>query len=309
MKIAISRVCIGFSVVGAISAAALVIALNQPVNTPISPKTPEAKAAPKTQEKSDNKDTTDPSSVTIATTPTSNTIGFAVSNKAKTETQPTKSPTTTSSSQSPAIEIKNEEQPVATVDTTTATEPNLDPDIDIDSSPDIDNDTDGDTGDDIDEGLTSWVPPSNTYSSGGRLNGAANTYPYRDKCPADNVKYSAYGGLVCQNTSYASWKAYEKWGITNTWGGNASNYVNARGYYVPSNGARTYVDRNPAPYTIAVQFGGAYGHVMWVESVNENDTVNVTEYNINWPSIGCSIGDFCSRQNVGTSNMWFVHFE
>lgn len=154
-----------------------------------------------------------------------------------------------------------------------------------------------------------WTPPSNSTGNGSRWYGMGNTYPYQGNCPRDNVRYSAYGGAVCQCTSYASWKAKEKWGITNTWGGNASNYINAKGYYVPSTGINTYVDRNPAPYTIAVQLGGAYGHVMWVESVNENGSVNITEYNVNWPSIGCHIGDFCSRKNVGSSNMWFVHFD
>lgn len=154
-----------------------------------------------------------------------------------------------------------------------------------------------------------WTPPSNTSGNGARWWGMGNTYPYQNNCPRDNVRYSAYGGAVCQCTSYASWKAYEKWGISNTWGGHASSYIYAKGYTVPSTGIKTYVDRNPAPYTIAVQLGGAYGHVMWVESVNENGSVNVTEYNVNWPSIGCNIGDFCSRKNVGSYNMWFVHFD
>jgi surface antigen len=157
--------------------------------------------------------------------------------------------------------------------------------------------------------LLAWTPPSNTSGNGSRWWGVGNTYPYQNNCPRDNVRYSAYGGAVCQCTSYASWKAKEKWGITNTWGGNAYNYVNAKGYYVPATGINTYVDRNPAPYTIAVQTGGQYGHVMWVESVNENGSVNITEYNVNWSSIGCNIGDFCSRKNVGSAGMWFVHFE
>lgn len=154
-----------------------------------------------------------------------------------------------------------------------------------------------------------WVPPSNSTGNGTRSWSANNTYPYRYNCPQDNVRYSAYGGAVCQCTSYASYKALEKWGISNTWGGNAYNYVNASGYYVPKTGIRTYVDRTPAANTIAVQTGGLYGHVMWVESVNADGSVNVTEYNVSWASIGCYAGDFCSRNGVGSSNMWFVHFD
>lgn len=154
-----------------------------------------------------------------------------------------------------------------------------------------------------------WVPPSNSTGNGTRSWGANNTYPYRYNCPQDNVRYSAYGGAVCQCTSYASYKALEKWGISNTWGGNAYNYVNASGYYVPKTGIYTYVDRTPAANTIAVQTGGQYGHVMWVESVNADGSVNITEYNVSWASIGCYAGDFCSRNGVGSWNMWFVHFD
>ncbi|MBQ3320580.1 hypothetical protein IJG71_00375 [Candidatus Saccharibacteria bacterium] len=74
----------------------------------------------------------------------------------------------------------------------------------------------------------------------------------------------------------------------------------------------TYVDQSPAPYTIAVSPRTAlspYGHVMWVESVNADGSINVTEYNVNWPSIGCYLGDYCSRNNVGSAGMSFVHFE
>lgn len=138
---------------------------------------------------------------------------------------------------------------------------------------------------------------------------AVNTYPYKDNCPLDNAEYYAYGGSVCQTTSYVSWKAYEKWEITNTWGGSSYNYVNASGYYVPKNGTYTYVNTTPAPYTIAVQTGGSYGHVMWVESVNENGSINVTEYNVSWPAIGCYAGDFCSHRGVGTTGTYFIHFE
>lgn len=154
-----------------------------------------------------------------------------------------------------------------------------------------------------------WTPPSNTTGYGTRSWGANNTYPYRYNCPADNVRYSAYGGAVCQCTSYASYKAYEKWGISNTWGGHAYNYVNAVGYLVPSTGVKTYVDKNPAANTIAIQLGGAYGHVMWVEGVNADGSINVTEYNVNWSSIGCYLGDFCSRSHVGSAGTYFLHFD
>ena len=153
-----------------------------------------------------------------------------------------------------------------------------------------------------------WTPPSNTSGYGNRWAGTSNTYPYAGNCPEDNVQYSAYGGAVCQCTSYASWKAKEKWGITNTWGGNAYSYENGAGNYVPSTGIYSYVDSSPAPYTIAIWKTGPYGHVAWVESVNSDGSINISEYNVNWPSIGCYVGDYCSRSGVGSAGVRFLHF-
>jgi peptidoglycan hydrolase CwlO-like protein len=154
-----------------------------------------------------------------------------------------------------------------------------------------------------------WTPPA-TSSAGQRNYNGLNNYNMQGNCPQDNATYGTwYGGAVCQCTSYVSWKAYDTFGITSSWGGHAYNYVNASGYYVPYTGIYTYVDSNPAPRTIAVDTGGEYGHVMWVESVNSNGTINVTEYNVNWPAIGCYAGDFCSRNGVGTYGLRFVHFE
>ncbi len=153
-----------------------------------------------------------------------------------------------------------------------------------------------------------WTPPSNTSGNGNRWAGTSNTYPYAGNCPQDNVQYSAYGGAVCQCTSYASWKAKEKWGITNTWGGNAYSYENGAGHYVPGSGIYSYVDSSPAPNTIAIWKSGPYGHVAWVESVNADGSINISEYNVNWPSIGCYIGDYCSRTGVGSAGVRFLHF-
>ena len=160
--------------------------------------------------------------------------------------------------------------------------------------------------------LLAWTPPANTIGFGSRWYGVPDTYPYRGRCPHENLGFSAYGGAGCQCTSYASWKAYEAWDIPNSWGGHAYNYENAAGYYVPRNGRTTYVNSIPAAKTIAVLPGTAdspWGHVMWVESINGDGTINITEYNVDWWEGGCVPGGFCSRKNVGTSGMQFVHFD
>ena len=284
---------IGAIAVGVVSAVAVGIALNQPT---IHPKTPEVKATSENKESKETKETEKPTTVAVSNneTPAPETPKAQSTPKAKTEARPASA--TPAASTTPAAPDTSNNESTQSEDNTV-----------------VENNTNNSTDNNEEEErekAASWVPPNNTTTNGGRLTDAANTYPYKDNCPLDNLKYSIYGGSVCQSTSYVSWKAYEKWEIVNTWGGNSANYVNATNYYVPKNGARTYVNTTPAPYTIAVQTGGgAYGHVMWVESVNENGTINVTEYNVNWPAIGCNTADFCARRNVSTAGAWFVHFE
>ena len=164
----------------------------------------------------------------------------------------------------------------------------------------------------------SWTPPVTSSGNGTRWTGAGNTYPYQNVCSYD-FDYGApgnwvfpYGGLICQCTDYASYKAYEKFGITNTWGGDAWAYIYGGGRTVPYNGATTYVNSVASPNSIAIwpaSYPGATGHVAWVESVNGDGTMNITEYNVNWPANGCYEKDFCSRTGVGTAGVNFLHFE
>lgn len=121
-----------------------------------------------------------------------------------------------------------------------------------------------------------------------------NSYPYQKRCPAANLSFLAYGGYVCQCTSYAGWKVYENYGISISAWGNASNWGNSarsRGYRV---------DSNPAPGTVAYTTAGYYGHVMWVESVNGN-TITLSEYNYVY-------GDFSRRTGVPAGNYRYIHF-
>ena len=141
-------------------------------------------------------------------------------------------------------------------------------------------------------------------SSGSSSTGASgwwgtNTYPYSGECPAANLAFSAYGGYVCQCTSYAGWKAKEKYGTRISAWGNANNWANSarlRGYTVSS---------TPAAGTIAQSTAGAWGHVAWVESVNANGTINITEYNYNGGA--CRTGDFCARVGVNASAYVYIY--
>ena len=82
------------------------------------------------------------------------------------------------------------------------------------------------------------------------------------------------------------------------WGGrgNANQWDdNAR-----SMGLR--VDRSPEPGAIAVSNSGYYGHVMYVESVNDDGTFNISQYNASWD------GRYSTRNGVSVGSLVFIHF-
>lgn len=141
------------------------------------------------------------------------------------------------------------------------------------------------------------------YNNGGVVGEGYNSYPWAGNCPQDDVKYLVVGGYVCQCTSYAGWKAQEYWGIYISSWGNAKDWGNTAtrlGYVV---------NNTPAPHTIAFSTYGIYGHVMWVESVNANGTINLTEYNNSASSRSGLPGDFGARYNVNPNIYSYIHLD
>lgn len=141
------------------------------------------------------------------------------------------------------------------------------------------------------------------YNSSGTVGEGYNSYPYADRCPQDNVGYIVVGGYVCQCTSYAGWKAQEFWGVyISSWG-------DARSWGASATRAGYVVDSNPTPHSIAYSTSGIYGHVMWVESINANGTINLTEYNNPSSSKSGLPGDFGARYNVNPAAYNYIHFD
>lgn len=153
--------------------------------------------------------------------------------------------------------------------------------------------------------------------------GAYNSYPWQNECPGRQDAYITYwtndytgetykiGGYVCECVSYAGWKAYEAYGVAPAWG-------NAYDWDTGARNAGYLVDNNPAPDTIGQQDGWPYGHVFWVESVNSDGSINVTEYNNYYAtalyylgtSYGGWVGDFGSRV-IPANQTWqynYIHF-
>ncbi|MBQ2672469.1 CHAP domain-containing protein [Candidatus Saccharibacteria bacterium] len=147
----------------------------------------------------------------------------------------------------------------------------------------------------------------------------ANTYPWQGDCPGRQDDYLTYwedawgwhkiGGYVCECVSYAGWKAYEAWGVALGWGNAYSWDDGARA------DSRFYVDHIPTAGTIGQVDGYPYGHVFWVESVNGDGSVNVTEYNNAYAtqlySGSYHYGDFGSRTiSAGEAGRYnYIHYK
>lgn len=139
--------------------------------------------------------------------------------------------------------------------------------------------------------------------TGGVVSDGRNSYPWASNCPRDNANYIVVGGYVCQCTSYAGWKAKEYWGIyISSWG-----HAKSWGASAASRGHT--VNDTPAPHTVGYSTAGEYGHVVWVESVNSDGTINITEYNNSLSSKSGRPGDFGARNNVSPRAYRYIHFD
>ena len=142
----------------------------------------------------------------------------------------------------------------------------------------------------------------------------ANTYPWQGDCPDKQDFYMTYqdgyalGGYVCECVSYTGWKAYEFYGLYLSWG-------NAYSWDDGARAAGYVVDHTPAPNTIGQVDGYPYGHVFWVESVNADGSISVTEYNNAYATYLYSgdmhYGDFGAR-TIDAGDLWqynFIHLD
>ena len=85
-----------------------------------------------------------------------------------------------------------------------------------------------------------------------------------------------------------------EWAFSSNWGGGSMG-GNAADYGIP-------VDRNPRAGDVAISNQREYGHAMYVESVNGDGTINISQYNANWD------GRYSTRNNVDPSGLAFIHF-
>ena len=167
-----------------------------------------------------------------------------------------------------------------------------------------------------------------TSFQGGTIISGIDSYPYRAQCPGINWYYTgntwsgAYGGLFCECTSYAGWKAYETFGVSISSWGNAMYWKNngvtsKTAYDARIGGYRTFrVDKTPAPLTVGVDVycNGtctATGHVYWVEAVHADGSLRISEYNNAGSSPTGQRATFGAQDNFSYNyaDTWFIHFD
>ena len=121
---------------------------------------------------------------------------------------------------------------------------------------------------------------------GGYPNNLANSDYY-------NPVVDPWGMYSRQCVSYTAWKVYQKNGYMPYWGGvgNANQW--------PGNADRAGISRGSTPRagSVGVIMAGQYGHVVWVESVNGDGTINVSQYN-ELNAGGSGWGHYSERYNV-----------
>lgn len=125
-----------------------------------------------------------------------------------------------------------------------------------------------------------------------------DTYPDIWRLAPQDSMLDNWGMYNRECVSYAAWKVASTGRNMPYWGGfgNANQWDdNARRMGIS-------VDANPRPGDIAVAHWGYYGHVMYVESVNSNGTINISQYNWDFN------GTYSEAYNFSTTGLVFIHF-
>jgi surface antigen len=122
-------------------------------------------------------------------------------------------------------------------------------------------------------------------------------YPARwCEIPQDSV-IDSWGMYNRECVSYTAFRVAASGRTMPYWGGygNANQWDdNARADGIP-------VDGNPQAGDVAISNAGAYGHAMYVESVNGNGSINISQYN-------AALNGRYSTNTISVGSLVFIHF-
>jgi surface antigen/peptidoglycan hydrolase CwlO-like protein len=130
--------------------------------------------------------------------------------------------------------------------------------------------------------------------------------------PACGGGYPAKWCEVGQDTVFDSWGMYNRECVSYTafrvaassrtmppWGWNGAG--NANQWDDDARSAGIPVDGTPRAGDVAISNSGAYGHAMYVESVNSNGTINISQYN-------AALDGRYSTNTISVGSLVFIHF-
>lgn len=141
-------------------------------------------------------------------------------------------------------------------------------------------------------------------SSGGYPWNSSNCYVDANAWSYDGIDgmgTDGYGYGCRQCVSYVAWRVGKERGyVPRNWG-NANDWVangRAAGYTV---------SREPRAGSAGVIYGGQYGHIVWVESVNGDGTLTVAQYNY-FNAGGPGWGNFSRMIVPSGTYQYFIYF-
>jgi surface antigen/DNA-binding protein H-NS len=142
---------------------------------------------------------------------------------------------------------------------------------------------------------------ANARFSGGGAPGSGPTcgggYPAKwCEIPQDSV-IDTWGMYNRECVSYTAFRVAASGRYMPYWGGSG----NANQWPADARAAGIPVDSTPTPGSVAISMRGAFGHAMYVEGVNGDGTINISQYNVN-------LDGRYSTATVSASGLYFLHF-
>jgi len=127
-----------------------------------------------------------------------------------------------------------------------------------------------------------------------------DTYPSPWCSASQDSMIDSWGMFNRECVSYTAWKVAESGRYMPYWGGQG----NANQWDDDARAAGIPVDTTPRAGDVAIKNSGPYGHAMYVESVNGDGTINISQYNANLN------GQFSRVYNLNPAplGLVFIHF-
>ncbi len=127
-----------------------------------------------------------------------------------------------------------------------------------------------------------------------------DTYPSPWCSSYQDSMFDSWGMYNRECVSYTAWRVSESGRYMPSWGWLGLGKANQGDDNAIRQGIP--VDNSPRAGDVAIKNSMPYGHAMYVESVNSNGSINISQYNYSLD------GRFSLAYNVSASGLLFIHF-